>query len=29
MKTEFKNYQEAIDYLNQFNNEKKHCFTKK
>ena len=22
MKTEFKNYQEAIDYLNQFNNEK-------
>ena len=29
MKTEFKNYQEAIDYLNQFNNEKKALFYKK
>ncbi len=29
MKTEFKNYQEAIAYLNQFNNEKKSLFLKK
>jgi len=29
MKTEFKNYQEAIDYLNQCNNEKKALFYKK
>jgi hypothetical protein len=29
MKTEFKNYQEAIDYLNQFNNEKKALFYQK
>jgi hypothetical protein len=29
MKTEFKNYQEAIDYLNRFNNEKKALFYKK
>ena len=29
MKTEFKNYNEAIDYLNQFNNEKKALFYKK
>ena len=29
MKTEFKNHQEAIDYLNQFNNEKKALFYKK
>ena len=29
MKTEFKNYQEAIKYLNQFNNEKKALFYKK
>ena len=29
MKTEFKNYKEAIDYLNQFSNEKKALFYKK
>jgi hypothetical protein len=29
MKTAFKNYQEAIDYLNQFNNEKKALFYSK
>jgi hypothetical protein len=29
MKKEFKNYQEAIDYLNQFNNEKKALFYQK
>jgi len=29
MKTEFKNYREAIDYFNQFNNEKKALFYKK
>lgn len=29
MKTEFKNYQEAIEHLNQFNNEKKALFYKK
>ena len=29
MKTEFKNYQEAVDYLNQFNNEKKALFYQK
>jgi len=29
MKTAFKNYQEAIDYLNQFNDEKKALFYKK
>lgn len=29
MKTEFKNYQEAIAYLNQFNDEKKAAFAKK
>jgi hypothetical protein len=29
MKTEFKNHQEAIDYLNRFNNEKKALFYKK
>jgi len=29
MKTKFKNHQEAIDYLNQFNNEKKALFYKK